>query len=157
MEQNNPRLSWPDRWLAIQALFLLQTFALALRWYGLNRIYRWIERGSQTYPRSNNDTEQDSLQAAHVGKVVRIANQRIDALQVTCLPESLTVCYILHRKLIPAQLRMGVRKLDDDSTERFSTPTRNRFDGHAWVEVAGQVVSGDPDQASKYTIFDSHK
>ena len=46
----------------------------------------------------------------------------------TCLKKSLILLRLLRKRGIPAELRLGVRKVDDD------------FSAHAWIECAGRTL-----------------
>jgi hypothetical protein len=46
----------------------------------------------------------------------------------TCLKRSLILLRLLRKRGIPAELRLGVRKVDDD------------FSAHAWIECAGRTL-----------------
>jgi hypothetical protein len=135
-------LSWAERWLAIQSLFLLQTISLGLRWLGFRPIYTLLRRFSPALPPTTDPQEANFTQAIHLGAVVQLANQRFPALHVTCLPESLVVWWLLAKKGITADLRLGIRNQE------------GRLDGHAWVEVNHQVVSGDPDLPDDFLPLD---
>ena len=52
-------------------------------------------------------------------------------LRTNCLERSLVLCWLLERRAIGGQLRIGARKQD------------GRFEAHAWVEVDGSVLN-DP-------------
>ena len=47
---------------------------------------------------------------------------------ITCLKKSLILRRLLRKRGIPAELRLGVRKVDDD------------FSAHAWIECAGRTL-----------------
>jgi hypothetical protein len=132
-------MSWSERWFALRCLFLLQAVALGVRALGYNRVSRWIEQHSQGVPQPNLSPDDQAEAAAWIGALVGIANRRIKFLQVTCLPESLTVWWLLRRRGLPAQIKMGVRRLD------------GKLDGHAWVMFQDRVVSGDPLLPQDYT------
>jgi len=136
-------LSWPERWFALKCIFLLQAISIGVRWFGFNPVHSWINRRVQdisTVPGSPKDL---ATQAVQLGALVGVANRRIRILEVSCLPESLTVWWLLRRRGIQADLRLGVRKLD------------GRLDGHAWVETSNQVVSGNPNLAQDYSALDA--
>jgi hypothetical protein len=147
MKENDrdSRLSWLDRWFAIKSIFVLQSMALGLRIFGFNRLYRRIIQWSLPAESNSTTTAPFSMnEAIYVGRLVAIANRRIRPLMVPCLPESLTVLWLLRKRSIPAVMRLGVRKRDDS------------LDAHAWVEYAGEVVSGDPNMPSAYAPVDLH-
>jgi len=137
-------LSWAERWLAVQSLFLLQVTSLGLRWFGFKPIYTLLRRFSPALLATDDPSDAIFSRAIHVGAIVQLANQRFRALHVTCLPESLVVWWLLSRQEIGADLRLGIRNQE------------GRLDGHAWVEVNRRVVSGDPDLPDEFLPLDLH-
>jgi len=69
--------------------------------------------------------------------------------QATCLRQSLVVWFLLRRRGLPAELRIGARKVED------------RLEAHAWVESNGLCLDGTRELAemgktpSRFTMFDS--
>ena len=61
----------------------------------------------------------------------------------TCLVESLALWYLLQEQSIPAQLRIGVRKLSD------------KFEAHAWVEYDGVALNQVDEAHQHYAAFDA--
>lgn len=64
---------------------------------------------------------------------VRRAARLVDAVaacypHATCLKKSLILLRLLRKRGIPAELRLGVRKVDGD------------FSAHAWIESAGRTL-----------------
>jgi hypothetical protein len=133
--------TWPERLFVVKSFLLLQVARLAVRWYGYQKVYRWIESHSAPSNLQDLPSSRRLYQATHLGLLVNIANRRFRIWQVDCLPESLAVWGLLRRKGLDARLRLGMRKQD------------GRYDGHAWVEYAGQVVSGDPNQPGEYIML----
>jgi hypothetical protein len=131
-------LSGLERLSALKHLLLLNSVALALRWFGLSTVQGYIFKQIRTVPKSQLDPSLTLRQALELGAYIGFVNHRFHWLKVSCLPESLTVWWLLGRQGIASHLRIGVRKVDQ------------RLDGHAWIEVEGQVVSGDPNLAGEY-------
>ena len=64
-----------------------------------------------------------------IGRAARL----VDAVtacypNTTCLKKSLILLRLLRKRGVPAELRLGVRKVDDD------------FSAHAWIECAGRTL-----------------
>ena len=78
--------------------------------------------------------------AMRLGRLVSIAS-RHGPCTVTCLRRSLALGWLLRRRGLPAQLRVGVGK-DDGRTH-----------AHAWVELAGRVVNDHPAVAAEYAVY----
>ena len=142
---NDLRLSWADRWYAIKSIFLLQSMALALRVLGFRRVYNRLNQAAASQVNQEASADSPNLrEAIRIGRLVGIANRRFHSLQVPCLPESLTVWWLLQKRTIPAILRLGVRKQDGS------------LDAHAWVEYSDQVISGDPSLPAAFVPVDLH-
>jgi hypothetical protein len=62
-------------------------------------------------------------------------------LRPTCLTRSLALVYLLRRRGLPAELRIGVRK------------TGEAFGAHAWVECQGESF-GQRDGGAEYSAFE---
>lgn len=74
-------------------------------------------------------------------RMVRVASERGIA-RGTCLTRSLTLWWMLRRRGIDAELRIGVRK------------GQGSMDAHAWIEVRGTVVGDAPSVRERYSVFD---
>ncbi len=61
----------------------------------------------------------------------------------TCLQRSLTLWWLLRRRRIAADLRIGVAQADGE------------LRAHAWVEHAGIVLNDDADVGSRFAAFDT--
>ena len=59
-----------------------------------------------------------------------------------CLPRSLVLWFLLHRRRIDARIHMGVRQLD------------GALDAHAWVEWGAFVLNDRRNVRSRYAVFD---
>jgi hypothetical protein len=58
-----------------------------------------------------------------------------------CLEKSVVLWFLLSRKRVPAELRIGVRQ------------SANGFEAHAWVEVQGTIVNDTEDVLHNYVPF----
>jgi hypothetical protein len=61
----------------------------------------------------------------------------------TCLEQSLVLWFLLQRRGIPAQLRIGVRKLPE------------KFEAHAWVECDGVALNQGEEVHRHYAAFEA--
>jgi hypothetical protein len=61
----------------------------------------------------------------------------------TCLEQSLALWFLLQRQGIPAQLRIGVRKLPE------------KFEAHAWVECDGVALNQGEEIHRHYAAFEA--
>ena len=142
---NSNRLSRDERWFAIKSLLLLQFVSIGVRLFGFSRVKHWFEQDAVRKSPAVQPLDQSLDTAVHLGALVRLANHRIEALNVTCVPESLSVWWLLQRRGIPAQLQFGLRK------------NAGQLDGHAWVTVGDRVVRGDPLLPQDFTPIDLAK
>lgn len=138
VSEDDLHLSWSERWFALKAFILLQLIRLNLRLHGFTPVYYSMARRLASVAVHDLPAETQLSKAIAIGRLVAIANRRFPWLIASCLPESLAVWWQVRRLGIPADLRLGVRKLDGS------------LDGHAWVEVGNRVVSGDPNQSQDY-------
>jgi len=85
--------------------------------------------------------EADSLEVvARWASLVRAAD-RYMPFPSTCLSRSLTLLWLLERRGVVAQLRVGVRLKPEG------------LDAHAWVEYAGVPVNDDPKIGEQFAVF----
>jgi hypothetical protein len=123
------RLSGFERAVVLEAVITLPIAWLAVRLLGF-RICRAAFEEPARAARNSRFLETDTLNIAK-----RIA--RLEAVTAanlffgtSCLEQSLVLCRLLRRRGMNATLRIGARKEAD------------RFEAHAWVEMAGNVVDG---------------
>ena len=133
-------LSPEDRVLFLKLWSLLPLVAALLRLLDYPRTLRLLSAGHRPRPRRV-DLPQDSMSyALRLGRLARMAGRYVPT-NGSCLRQSLLVWWLLRRKGMPAELRIGVR-------------TQEGFAAHAWVEVDGQPVNDAPDVAERFAPFD---
>jgi hypothetical protein len=59
----------------------------------------------------------------------------------SCLRKSLVLWYLLRRKGIESELRIGSRR------------NEGKFEGHAWIEYQGMVLNDTPDVRERFVVF----
>ena len=124
-------LTSPEWQVLLAALALLPWISLRLRLNGLAPARAAIA--------GNVGTPCKRPPAARVAQLVAAA-ARLGGF--TCLPRALTLQRILRRHGLPADLRIGVRKVG------------GTLDAHAWVELHGQALM-EPDRGdSAYASFE---
>ncbi|HEV2521592.1 MAG TPA: lasso peptide biosynthesis B2 protein [Candidatus Acidoferrales bacterium] len=69
------------------------------------------------------------------------AASRRGVVRGNCLSRSIALCWLLRRRGIPAQLRIGARKIG------------NQLEAHAWIEVAGHAINDSDDVQTRYAPF----
>lgn len=115
------------------ALALLPLFWLGLRLLGLKRWRRLTLGNGPPRPGTANN-------AQTIGELVN-AVAKHSALPATCLSRSLFLEWLLRRRGVAAQLRIGVQR------------TLHGIAAHAWVECAGRPVNDRPDIADTFAPF----
>ena len=135
-------LRWSERWLLVEALVLLLLMRLSLKLLGFRRCYAAF--GWLTHPQRSPaaDPEGAAQQARRIAQIVTLTNRRYALYEVSCLPESLTLWWLLRRRGLAADLRLGARTIT------------GTFQAHAWTEYAGQVLNDRPDIAQVYVPFE---
>jgi hypothetical protein len=128
------RLSTGSRGVALQAATALVATRVGLRLAGFQRWKSVLVR--LTPHRSNPAALPDSGVIETAREIARIqeAVSRHLIFHASCLEQSLVLWWLLGRRGIPAELRIGARK------------DAGRFEAHAWVEF-GNVVLNDSGEA----------
>ncbi|HEY9302564.1 MAG TPA: lasso peptide biosynthesis B2 protein [Phormidium sp.] len=140
-------LSWSELMLLMQVLLLLPLTALGIKCFGFRRFYggmanlsRWkggTEAEGQSQLLSNlNFIEQ----ARAIAKLVEIAS-RYGLYKPNCLQKSLLLWWLLQRRGIETELRIGVRKQEEI------------LEAHAWVEYQGCVLNDRNDVDQRFAPF----
>ncbi len=80
--------------------------------------------------------------AERVAREVERAGREYSLYPVDCLVRSLVVVWLLRRRGIAAEFRLGVRTLT------------GRFEAHAWVEHGGVPLGEDADVARVFDAFE---
>ncbi len=120
-----------DRRLLLQAWTAAPIIRIMLAVAGFKRCHAALQRftgsgGSRAAVTPGFD------EVAHLARLVRAA-ARHGCVDRNCLTESLTLWWLLRRRGIDSDIRIGVRKEGD------------RLDAHAWVECAGTALDEHPD------------
>ena len=116
----------------VAIMFALIPIAAALRLFGYRRTRRWLERHAPNA--GSRCASPDDLAAAQgLARLASIAG-RHSLIEVTCLRQSLLVFWLLRRRGLNAEIKLGVRKQD------------GTLDAHAWVELDGLALA-QPDLA----------
>jgi hypothetical protein len=121
-----------ERLLLLRVLVLLPAIGAALRLLGFNRTRALLEG---TAPAQNaclaGGPTGPAARTQPIARVVAIAARR-GPYRATCLRESLALWWLLRRRGIPAELRIGVRK---EGVALLA---------HAWVEQGGAPLGMGP-------------
>ncbi|NQT17918.1 MAG: lasso peptide biosynthesis B2 protein [Planctomycetes bacterium] len=132
------RLSWRERWLALQAALLLPVVTIELKTLGIRRYRRVLKSGVSAKESERQPVDADRLSRARLAaRIVRRCGSYLFR-GGGCLQESITVWRLLRRQGIHSDLRIGVRR------------SEGRFEAHAWVEHAGVVISDTQDVSTRF-------
>lgn len=122
--------------MVLKLALLMPLMDLSLRLLGYQRSLLWLAR--YTPPPC---LETDALSLAHAQRCADLA--RVVGAQslwpTTCLRQALAVWWLLRRRHLPAELKIGVMR-----------QTGIPFQAHAWVELAGYAL--DP-SAAAHSVF----
>jgi hypothetical protein len=131
------KLSFADQQLLAQCVLLLPLMALALKTIRLRRLQRLLVGNS---PNPNSSSQESISRVCRLAQMVNRA-AAIGFFPANCLVRSLTLWWLLRRRGILGDLRIGVRK------------TEGEFQAHAWLEYQGKVVNDVAEIARQYSPF----
>jgi hypothetical protein len=121
-----------ERRLLSQAWCLLLAVDLGLRLISLHRVQTFLRRA---FPEQRSGTVHGRVTALRAQALVAAAAQH-HLVPMTCLRQALVLQWLLARREIATELRIGVRREAD------------RLMAHAWLELDGAALgpagSGDP-------------
>ncbi len=129
------RLSPAERRWLLQALVLLPCSAVALRLASFGRLQSALVRLAPVKRGEAASSGELTSQARAIVHMVETASDH-GLLRATCLERSLVIWWLLQRRGIAAELRIGVRK--DGAW----------FGAHAWVDLEGTLL-GDRNATSQ--------
>ena len=113
-------------WLRVSAFRRVQQ--ASEKWYGDAAL------------RNQRDSTRIFTESQSASRMLDVASRR-GLVRGNCLSRSIALCWLLRRRGIPAQLRIGARKIG------------NQLEAHAWVEVAGRAVNDSDDVQTRYAPF----
>ncbi|MBL8134466.1 MAG: lasso peptide biosynthesis B2 protein [Anaerolineae bacterium] len=133
------RRSNEERWTFFASLALLPALALALNRVGMRRTRAFLEARARL-AQSADSTEEAHARARRIARMVNAA-ARYSPYKANCLKRSLALWWLLRRRGIDSDVRIGVRKAE------------GTFQAHAWVEMGGVVVNDSPRFVGAFTPF----
>lgn len=134
------RLSRDEQLLFLRAAILLPLISLSLRARGFAATQKRLRRFLR-----DEDMRPDKIEKSEEPRVERAvrAAARHGFGSPTCLEQSLALWWLLGRRGIPSELRIGVRKKGEE------------LEAHAWVEQDGAALN-EPEGAHRhYEAFDA--
>lgn len=121
--------------MLLVAMLWQPLFWLGLRVLGLRRFQILLQRGRPPIARGLSFDE-----IVNIAVLVNVAVRQLP-FTATCLTRSLLLVWMLRRRGVATQLRIGVRL------------TQGALDAHAWVEYTGIPVNDDPDVGEQFVPF----
>ena len=133
--QKFQELSWAEKFLLAQALLLLPINVLGLRILGFRRWQSVLQRMITSQRTDNTHV----ATAQGIARVVNSASAQF--FRNVCLPRSMTLWWMLGRRGIASELRIGVSK------------EVGIFKAHAWLECQGIVLNDSTEVGTNFTPF----
>jgi hypothetical protein len=136
------QLSGFERSLALEAGLGLAASRLGLRLAGFRRWKALLDRRAQSRGALAQVSEQNQME--HAREIARVQQSVARHLffHPNCLEQSVTLLWLLRKRGIAAELRIGARKQE------------GLFKAHAWVERSGVVLSDAGESHLHFVPFD---
>jgi len=135
-------LSAYSRGVVLEAAAALGVTWIALRLAGFRRWKGLLDRLGPEPVSYKNATDPALIGAAQAIARLEQAAARHVFFRSNCLEQSLVLCWLLQRRGISADLRVGARKQD------------GRFEAHAWVESGGMALNDTGEEHLHFVPFD---
>ena len=129
----------PERRLLVQAALLLPVVAALVRFVGLRRCMSTLARLAPDACVGTGAFAEQTVSG--VARMVRAAALH-GPYRANCLKQSVTLWWLLRRRGVASDLRIGTRK------------GAQGLEAHAWVEVCGRALNESPDLYTRYQPFD---
>ena len=124
-----------------RAMLLLSLVRWSLRLRGYGKTFNALQKRVRSKA-TGLETRSEAREVVQLTCRMLRAAVRYSLAQFTCLEESLTLWYLLREQGIPACLRIGVRKENEE------------FEAHAWVEHGGEALNQLEGLHQHYAAFD---
>jgi hypothetical protein len=128
--------------MALEAAAALGATKAGVRLAGFRRWKDLLVRLTPHRPDSTMPLDPSQIETARKIARVQAAVSRHLIFHANCLEQSLGLWWLLRRRGIPAELRMGARS------------EAGRFEAHAWVELGGAVINDSGDAHLHFAPFD---
>jgi hypothetical protein len=136
------RLSGHSRGVALQAAAAFAATRIGLRLAGFQRWKAVLVRLTPRKPELAAPSDQALIEDARDIARIQDAVSRHLIFHASCLEQSLVLWWLLGRRGIPAELRIGARK------------DAGRFEAHAWVELGSEVLNDSGEAHLHFARFD---
>ena len=138
-------LSPSEIYVIFISLLLLPVVAILLKVKGFKQTQHIMSQFSKNAADSNLPKEFQLNKAQNITRMVSIAAS-FGAFRVKCLSKSLLSQWLLQRKGIISDLKIGTGK--DVSAS---------FNAHAWLEIQGVVINESQDVRRRFSVFNSER
>ncbi|HKV27399.1 MAG TPA: lasso peptide biosynthesis B2 protein [Candidatus Acidoferrales bacterium] len=135
------KLSGRQRHDFFLGLVLLPVVTAWVSLFKFRSVQETLERWYSGVPVKMRDDAANLAEVHSAARMVDAASRR-GIVRGNCLSRSIVLWWLLRRRGIPTQLRIGARK------------TGNVFEAHAWVEMAGLPINDSEDVQTRYTPFE---
>jgi Transglutaminase-like superfamily len=135
-------LSGGERSIALEAAGALIATWFGLRLIGFRQWKKVLLRLLPTKTPTPDSTRPEAAKCAPQISQLEMAAARYLPLRANCLEQSLALWWLLERRGIAAQLRIGAWKDSD------------HFEAHAWVELDGKVLNEPAKEHLHFAPFD---
>lgn len=123
--------------LLIASAILLPLTALGLHLFGLKHTQRFMQHFTPNTPTASLREEQKLQDGLIVARMVSAAANH-GVYRANCLQKSLVLCWLLHRRGIKADLRIGVKKENHD------------LNAHSWAEINGIALVDNKNTTNEF-------
>jgi hypothetical protein len=130
-------LTTHERGTLLLLAVLLPGISLALRLFGYTRTRTWLDR-HRNVAGADAGCEDAWQEAQRLAELARIAG-RHGPIRATCLRQSLAVYWLLRRRGLQPEMKLGVGRVDGAAP-----------DMHAWVELDGRALA---QPGLRHTVF----
>ncbi len=124
----------------LMSLVLLPVIDVSLRRVGYKRTLVWLSRRAERCEVTINSVDSPGF-ASKIARMVSLAGRR-SPWRTTCLRQALVLWFLLARRGVATELRLGVEKSETGD-----------FAAHAWVELDGHVLIGGEYVQQRYVDF----
>ena len=138
------RMPGTHRRLLLQALVAVPAVRILLRAAGLRRVHALLSRWAAPFSARRADPRWSTPQGVQVAVALVDMAARWSPVSNTCLHRSLALWWLLRRRGVDCQLRLGARRNDA------------QFDAHAWIEYDGRIVNDDTRRIRDYVPLAWH-
>ena len=135
-------LTFTEWQVLLSAIFLLPMIALVMMFIGFKRTQSFLSKHLPKKPKLSVHEKIQLDEAQSVARMVTVAANH-GPYRANCLKRSLLIWWLLGRKGIVTDLKIGVNK---DSSD---------FNAHSWVEYRGNVLIDAIDIEDRFSAFDS--